>query len=181
MLAKPNTSTDKDAPKLVYVPAFGASVGIELDPPFVYRPPADTLLVLGVDMRGLGHLVMIDKETGSLYHPIVPNVYESGKLCVGDGFKFPKYNRLEGLESYLKAFLAQWSTTKWNGDLAGAGGTRPSDWLRFDEKTKENILPKGDKAWKNYTGGPIVPPTVFDQAFHSLFDYLHGEGEGAKL
>lgn len=163
-----------------YMPAFFSNAtGIVQDPPFIYTPPSSMRLILTVTAKesiaSIPYLFAQHRETGKVYHPIVPNVYDNGKMCLG-GVAQVSYMPSVGLQPYIDSLFAEWSNSNWNGDLAGSGGSRPADWLKFDEKTRKNIIPnEKDDPWTNYAG-IISPPPMYAETLEAIHEAGGKEG-----
>jgi hypothetical protein len=176
------TAPDENC-EIRYLPAFGKG-GLEVDPPFMYTPPDSMRLVFcSRPMTGATpYLIAQHRETGKTYHPILPNVYNDGKICTGTTPE-TEFNEMTGFGPFIDGMLTEWSASKWNADLLGSGGSRPQDWLKFDSKTKCNIIPDEAKdPWTNYSS-LISPPPEYAEAvnkIHELFS-MKEEEEGLEL
>jgi hypothetical protein len=157
--------------KPVATPAFDSPVGgLVSDPPFMYNPPANQILYFILVYQTIvdlptPYLVAKHTEAPGLYHPILPNVYNTGKICTGavDPAAGRVGNRI-GLEGAMNSMLQAWSASTWNSDLAGANNGNPQAWLKFDEKTRKHVPPAG-KDWRDYAGPSIAPSPMIVEAF----------------
>jgi len=170
-----NSITSKKDEKIKYKVDFIGNTGVEIDPPFTYAPPDSQRLVFLINPDAYTmHLIAQDKDSGRLYHPNLPNIYEDGRICPGgiDEVVAP-YSIHEGLSGFLHRYYTAWSKSKWNSDLLSCGADIER-WLRFDEKTKQNIIPT-EPVWTDWFR-LISPEPLITEALGRLDDVLKTEG-----
>jgi len=167
-------------PKAVFMPAFHSlSTGIKMDPPFVYTPPISQKLwfILSIPSGASGDevtpfLVAQHVGTGALYHPILPNIYNNCKICLGGvSADILRYNPAKGLGYMMNNALAAWSKSEWNADLLNSGGSRTDEWLKFDEKTRKHIVPDAMKyPWTSFAGPQVSPSPLITEALGAYYN-----------
>ena len=168
----------KTGDDVVYTPAY-KTTGIQVDPPFMLVPPPDMRLVFLCGPGQSPHLIGQDTTDGKLYHPIVPNVYETGSICLGH-VSLPDASPITlGWNAYMDKIFDVWSQANWNDHLYECCGDGAKDWLRFDDKTGKSVLPEpiqvGDARWINYAkGGQVSMGGLYDDAIAALHETLGG-------
>jgi len=176
---KEEMENDSENKKVVrYMPVFDASKGIDINPPFRYVPPQDMRLWFITETREGSDPFLLAQCAldGTIHHPILPNIYDNGRVCMGQA-QIPVYHADDGLSKFLNSIFESWSEAKWNSDLLGANGARPIEWLKFDEKTKTNVIPD-DGHWKEYAGPPITPPFNIGMALQAIHNKFREERGG---
>ena len=157
----------------IWVPTLCSETGMRVSEEFTYRPPVDmSLLFFANTSSSYSYLVAMDKTSFGLYHPPLPNVYGSGKICMGAAYT-PSYSPALGIDTYLNNHLDSWGDAEWNRDLIDeAGGTESMEGiyraLRFNAATRTNV--PCDEEWRNWIGERISPSDWVVEAVEAMID-----------
>ena len=156
----------------IWVPTLSEGSGMRVDEEFTYTPPPDmSLLFFANTTSGYSYLVAMDKINLGLYHPPLPNIYGSGKICMG-GAPTPSYNPTYGIDYFLNAHLDSWGDAEWNRDLIDEMGGESMDGvyraMRFNAETRTSV-PR-DEDWRNFVGGRISPSDWVVEATEAMID-----------
>ena len=168
MLLKTPAPTDTG---LLFIPALG-EIGIDPGELLTYTPPPTMRLCFCLDGEtDKAFLVAQHTETGMLWHPILPNVYDNGKLCLGpDGEREIHAELTDGIDTRFNRVYKAWINSGFNGDLVRNKAT-VKQWLTFDEKTRQNIIPTGN-SWTAYACLKINPTPRVSSALAALHSLL---------
>lgn len=79
-------------------------------------------------------------EPGGYFRFVLPNIFEDGRLCMGNGYK----NEQAQLLDLLPAALAHFRASTWNTDLLPASLTDTHKLFRFDPTSFQSLPCAGD-------------------------------------
>ena len=120
----------------------------------------------GISERPLCYFIFIDKSTKRIYRPAFPNLYDSGKICMGDAWNPVQY---EGLTSRFHYSLQDFLSSEWNADLIPPTHLY-RNLIRISSKTKNTLKPTRD--WQGLCGenSGIVSNGCYNWVASSIVD-----------
>ena len=121
-----------------------------------FEPPEDTEMIFITAYRGkrFDHSMLLWRHEGEIYLPAIPNIYDTGRVCMGEQDRQQMFD----YEDLLDAHIECWELigqSLYNNDL-----TNSSEWYLQCEELEDGSYIQ--KPYNNMSSRPIVTNSIFE-------------------